>query len=229
MSKTSKLLVVMVCSGSMIATASGGEDAEEAASQAAGKRAFDAANARDWQEVFFDDGTGEWTNKWFLDGESGAVSTGPEGMQLTGGPQFKNDAHQVVLWTRESFKGNLKIEYDYTRLDAETRWVNILYIQATGSGTGPYAEDIAEWNELRRIPAMKMYFDHMNVVHLSYAAFGNVGGVGAAYIRGRRYLPDTGRGLRGTEYVPDYFPPESLFEPGVPHRPAPQLHPLGAV
>lgn len=34
-------------------------------------------------------------------------------MTLTAGPEFKNDAHQIVLWTRDSFEGDVKIEYDY--------------------------------------------------------------------------------------------------------------------
>ena len=95
----------------------------------------------------------------------------------------------MVLWTKQSFKGDLKIEYDYTRLDNETRCVNILYIQATGSGEEPYVKDITEWNELRRVPAMKMYFDHMHAYHISYAAWRG------DYIRGRRYLPLAGKRL----------------------------------
>ena len=44
------------------------------------------------------------------------------------------------------------IEYDFTRLDSSKYYfVNILYIQATGSGQGEYAEDISKWNDLRKI------------------------------------------------------------------------------
>jgi hypothetical protein len=184
----------------------------------ADQAAFEQASKGHWQEIFTDSCTGDWKEKWFLDGEIGSVETSADGMQLTAGPQFKNDAHHMVLWTKESFEGDLKIEFDYTRLDFETRGVNILFIQATGSGTGPYANDIAKWNELRRIPAMRMYFDHMNTVHVSFAAFPNEGEDRSGYIRGRRYIPDTSQGLKGTEYAPDYFPPEELFVPGVPHR-----------
>jgi len=179
--------------------------------------AFEQADQALWQEVFNDPGTGNWTEKWFLDGEIGSVETSADGMQLTAGPQFKNDAHHIVLWTKESFEGDLKIEFEYTRLDFETRCVNILYIQASGSGTGPYAKDMAEWNELRRVPAMKMYFDHMNTYHVSYAAFGNSREDSQGYVRGRRYMPNR-TGLKGTEMTPDYFPPENLFAPGVPHQ-----------
>jgi len=94
--------------------------------------AFEKASIGDWQETFSDDCTADWTQKWFLDGQVGTVKTGPHGMTLTAGPEFKNDAHHMVLWTKASFAGDLKIEYDYTRLDNEERCVTILYIQATG-------------------------------------------------------------------------------------------------
>jgi len=179
------------------------------------QEAFGAANHGQWRSVFFDSGTGDWKEHWFLDGEVGRVKTGPRGMELNAGPEFRNDAHHMVLWTKESFQGDLKIEYEYTRLDKETRCVNILYIQATGSGEAPYTEDIAAWKELRRIPAMRMYFDHMNTYHISYAAFPNNEET-SSYIRGRRYMPAEG-GLEGTGLEPDHFP-EGLFKPGVPHN-----------
>ena len=61
----------------------------------------------------------DWKAKWFLDGEIGTVTNCPEGMTLKAGPEFKNDAHHMVLWTKDSFEGDLKIEYDYTRLDED--------------------------------------------------------------------------------------------------------------
>lgn len=179
------------------------------------QKAFEKADSSAWKEVFSDPCTGDWKQKWFLDGEVGTVKTGPEGMQLTAGPEFKNDAHHMVLWTREVFEGNLKIEYDYTRLDSETRCVNILYIQATGSGEKPYLKDIAQWNELRRIPSMRTYYNHMNTYHISYAAFPNNADT-TSYIRARRYMPNK-TGLKGSDLEPDYFP-EGLFKPNVPHK-----------
>ncbi|MEA2068365.1 MAG: DUF1961 family protein [Verrucomicrobiota bacterium] len=179
-------------------------------------KAFEEAEHREWREVFFDSCSNDWKKKWFLDGAVGAVSTDSEGMKLAAGPRFGDDAHHMVLWTKDSFKGDLKIEYEYTRLDFETRGVNILYIQATGSGVGPCKTDISKWNELRRIPAMRMYFDHMNAYHISYAAFPNIGNDRKSYIRARRYLPERS-GLKGTGLEPDYYP-FGLFEPGVLHR-----------
>jgi hypothetical protein len=178
--------------------------------------AFERAFDNDWQEVFFDSCADDWTEKWFLDGEVASVENSPNGMHLTAGPQFGNDAHHMVLWTKDSFEGDIKIEYEYTRTDFESRCVNILYIEATGSGKDPYVRDISKWNDLRKVPAMQIYFDHMNTYHISYAAFPNEGDGRKSYIRARRYMPGK-TGLEGTELVPDYYP-EGLFEPGVPHR-----------
>jgi hypothetical protein len=180
------------------------------------RKAFEEADNRAWQEVFFDSCTGDWTEKWFLDGEIAAASSGREGMRLTAGPQFGNNAHHMVLWIKDVFEGDLKIEYEYTRLDFEKRCVNILYVQATGSGQGPYKTDIAEWNELRRIPAMGMYFNHMDTYHISYAAYPNEEDESDDYVRARRYMPEK-QGLEGTDLAPDYFR-SGLFKPGVPHR-----------
>ncbi|MGB6221282.1 DUF1961 family protein [Haloferula sp.] len=193
-----------------------GEEPNPKPDPARDKAAYERAAAGAWQEVFSDPCTGDWRERWFLDGEVGTVETAPEGMTLTAGQEFKNDAHHMVLWTKQSFEGDLRIEYEYTRIDDETRCVNILYIQATGSGKGPHARDISQWNELRKVPAMATYFDHMHAYHISYAAFPNSGENRVSYIRGRRYLPES-KGLKGTELAPDYQP-EGFFAQGVPHH-----------
>lgn len=177
--------------------------------------AFQAADDTNWKTTFTDSCTSDWTERWFLDGEVGTVENSSDGMTLTAGPEFKNDAHHMVLWTEDEFQGDVKIEYEYTRLDNETNCVNILYIQASGSGEAPYVTDITKWNELRRVPAMRMYFDHMHTYHISYAAFPNDDDA-TSYIRARRYIPNA-TGLEGTGLEPDYFP-QGLFETGVPHK-----------
>jgi len=180
----------------------------------ADKAAFEkVAAGAVWAEVFSDTCTADWKDKWFLDGEVGTVTNSPDGMTLTAGPEFKNDAHHMVLWTKDSFAGDLKIEYDYTRLDEAPNCVTILYIQATGSGQGPYAKDITKWSGLRKVPAMRMYYDHMNTYHISYAANP---GTEKAYVRGRRYMPEK-QGLKGTNLKPDYATPE-LFATEVKHH-----------
>lgn len=62
-------------------------------------------------------------------------------MLLSVGPIPRDHASHCVLWTKESFAGDVKIEFDYWRLDTIQRWVNILYIQATGTGIASYDDD----------------------------------------------------------------------------------------
>lgn len=180
------------------------------------RTAFEQAAAAKWQEVFSDSCTGEWHKLWFLDGEVGTVTHSPEGMTLTAGPEFKNDAHHMVLWSKRNFVGDIKIEYDFTRLDEERRCAIILYIQASGSGKDRFDKDIATWSDLRKVPAMSTYFDNMHTYHLSYASFGNTGKEQSSYIRVRRYMPHR-TGLKGTELTPDYHY-ETLFATGVKHH-----------
>lgn len=201
--------VVCAVAGIAIAPPASGADAQNDEA----RQAFDQADSGEWREIFSDPCTEDWETRWFLDGEIASVSTSEKGMQLTAGPQYKNNAHHMVLWTKESFQGDLRIDYEYTRLDFEEHCVNIIYIQATGSGEEPYVKDITAWNELRRVPAMSMYFDHMHAYHISYAA---APGTDKEYIRARRYMPNK-TGLEGTELTPDYAP-EGLFEPGVAHQ-----------
>jgi len=177
--------------------------------------AFKQAAKGGWKEVFFDSFTEEWQKQWTLDGEVATAVNTPDGIGLTAGPE-RVDAHHMVLWTKERFEGDVKIEYDFTRLDSESGGVNILYIQATGSGEGPYKKDIAEWAELRKAPAMKLYFDCMNTYHISYAAYPNPDDPEEDYVRARRYMPHK-TGLKGTDLKPDYFR-TGLFKPGVPHQ-----------
>lgn len=180
------------------------------------RAAFEDAINAEWQGVFFDSCDGDWRKRWFLDGEVASVRTSGRGMQLTAGPRFGDDAHHMVLWTIDSFAGDLLIDYEYTKLDFETNCVSILYIQATGSDELPFGKDIRSWSDLRKVPAMSMYHQHMNLYHISYAAFPNRDDQTTDYVRARRYMPESG-GLGGTDLVPDYEN-TGLFQAGVKHR-----------
>lgn len=172
----------------------------------------------DWKEQLNDPCTGDWEKNWFLDGVKGKIIAGPEGMELYSGPSVGDDSSHVVLWTKQDFSGNLKIEYQFTRLDDSTRYVNIIYILAEGSGHGKFDKDISRWSYLRTVPAMRLYFNNMNTYHISYAAFDNDNlNPYEDYIRARRYTPDAGGRLKGTELQPDYFN-SGMFEKNVPHK-----------
>ncbi|WP_339926371.1 DUF1961 family protein [uncultured Cyclobacterium sp.] len=164
--------------------------------------------------LFEDNGTENWQQKWMLDGLQSQVINSKEGMELIAGLEHGNDSSHTVLWTKQAFEGNISIEYDYTRTDTATRCVNILYFHAEGKGGTDHPKDISLWNDKRKIPSMRTYFDNMNTYHISYAAFAaNEYSGENDYIRLRRYNPNKD-GLKGTDVPDDYFN-TGLFKPGV--------------
>lgn len=178
------------------------------------KQSFENLIKTEWKEVFHDPCTGDWKGRWTLDGEVATVTNAHNGMELKAGPEPKNDAHQAVLWTKQEFKGDLKIEYEYTPIDDHFQFVTILYIQATGSGKKGFDADISKWADQRKVPSMRTYYGNMNLYHISYNAYGSMKSPGKDYIRGRRYL--CGK-LEGTELENEYHK-TGLFKPGVPHQ-----------
>ncbi|RLD10352.1 MAG: hypothetical protein DRI44_06280 [Chlamydiae bacterium] len=172
----------------------------------------------DWKKVFHDSCTQNWKERWTLDGLKAKVRNSAKGMSLLAGPTAGDNSCHAVLWTKQNFKGDIKIEYEYTRLDKATNFVTILYVQATGTGIGQYKKDISKWSGIRNVPFMRTYFDNMNTYHISYAAYGtkNIDPV-EDYIRARRYMPLAKKGLKGTELKPDYFR-TGFFKTEVPHK-----------
>jgi hypothetical protein len=171
----------------------------------------------EWQEHFDDPFTTDWRNNWFLDGEQATLNHSELGLDYWAGPNAWDDASHAVLWTKQSFDGDLRIEYEFTRLDTTVRFVNIIYIQATGSGEDGFGHDISEWSDYRRVPSMSHYFRNMHTYHISYAAFGTQNNdPDEDYVRARRYMPSFG-GLRNTDLEPDYAQ-TGLFKTGVPHK-----------
>jgi len=180
---------------------------------------FETLSTQDWQQVFFDAGTDDWQESWALDGLKATVVNSDEGMQFTAGPVPRENASHAVLWTKQSFSGDLKIEYEYTRTDDANQYVNILYIQATGSEEEGYPTDIDEWADQRTIPAMSTYWGNMHVYHISYAAYGRDPVLDDYdYIRARRYRPDVTPKKNGPILEPDTYERTGLFAPGVPHQ-----------
>lgn len=171
----------------------------------------------DWQPALVDDGTEDWRTNWTLDGEFARITHSEQGMDFRAGPDRDDHAHHAVMWTKQSFDGPVRFDYTYTKTDDQIINVTILYIQATGSGDGEFVKDISQWAELRTEPYMRLYFNHMNTYHISYAAFGTQNeDPFDDYVRARRYLPLAGEGLQGTALTPDYAD-TNLFKKGVPH------------
>jgi hypothetical protein len=175
---------------------------------------FAELNKSKWEQKFFDRGTDDWRRKWMLDGTRAVLKNTESGMVFSGGPIVGDHASHAVLWTKDIFAGDVKIEFDFTRLDTINRYVNIIYIQATGKGAKPYVEDISAWSELRQIPYMNTYFDNMDLLHVSYAAFGNDDDKPDDYVRARRYPRPEKESFGITNIPPDSFN-TGLFQPGV--------------
>lgn len=155
------------------------------------------ADDTDWQLVFADDGKGDWAKNWFLEGDKASVTNTPDGMVFTAGPVPREHASHAVLWTKASYVGDIRIEYDYTRLDdAYDLGVNILYIQATGLGTEEHPKDIYLSTRSRAEPWMKYYFLYMHSLHISYATDRD-------YVSARRYpAPALGQFNQETKIQP---------------------------
>ena len=164
--------------------------------------------------LFEDSCTGNWQQKWMIDGTRSKVINTSQGMELIAGQEYGNDTCHTVLWTKQSFKGNICIEYDYTRTDTTTRCVNIIYFLATGKGYNEYPADISMWNDKRTVPHMSTYIKNMNTYHISYAAFdAKKYSKDNDYIRLRRYDPEL-NDFKRTNIPGDHFS-TGLFKPNI--------------
>lgn len=173
--------------------------------------------ASDWNLQFSDNCTSNWKENWFKDGLISTVEQDEKGMDLIAGPVNRNDAHHTVLWTKQSFEGDLKMEYSFTRTDTAVVNVNILYIQAQGVGNEGRGKDITEWNAYRDVPTMSKYYYNMDPLHISYAAFPMVNEDSKNdYIRIRKYPAEEGK-FGETEIPPAYFK-TGLFLPNVTYK-----------
>lgn len=162
--------------------------------------------AKEWKLKFSDSCRGDWQDGWFLDGKIATVENSEQGMDFAAGEKYGDDAHHAVLWTKDEFKGDVKIEYNYTRTDSQTVNVNILYIQAQGIGEGVYKKDISKWSSLREVPTMSIYYKYMNPLHISYAAFPMVNDdLMEDYLRVRKYPIDENISFDQMEVEPTLF------------------------
>ncbi len=160
----------------------------------------------DWRLVIDEPMSNFNSTDWVFDGLEGHLYVTEQGLRVTSGPEVYVDAHHTVLWNKQLLHENVMLEYDYTRLDeSKAGSVNIIYLLAQGSGISPYEKDIMQWNHLRTVPAMRVYFDNMCTYHISYAVTRCPDEeIQKDYIRGRLYNPTAGKGLKGTDLVPEY-------------------------
>lgn len=162
------------------------------------------ATSNNWKLASSDSDIEKWQDNWFVEGAMATVSNSESGMVFSAGPIPYEQASHAVLWTKQSFAGDIKIEYDYTRLDDRTdvTGVNILYIQATGLGTEEWPTDISRSTSQRDVPWMKSYFLNMHALHISYST---TGPKRSHYVAARRYpAKELNDFLHGTLIQPDY-------------------------
>lgn len=167
----------------------------------------------DWKLVFNDSGSKDWTKQWFLEGDKAKVKNTDKGMLFSAGPVPDENASHAVLWTKQSFTGDVKIEYDYTRIDTMTQstTVNILYLQATGLGTAESPTDIFKSTKQRAVPWMKSYYLNMNTLHISYAA---TGPKRSHYVSARRYPAKEKKQFSQSTQIRPIYQNVDLFQPG---------------
>ena len=164
-----------------------------------------------WNLQFTQKDWKNWKAHWQLDGlQHATVTPQTDSLTLSAGPEADN-SQSVVLWTRESFAGDIKIEYDYTRLDHSDRYVNFLYLHATGKGEPPYVDDISAWSALRSKPFMNLYYENMNLIHISYAVMRTSE---PDYIRVRCYPVTPGKDFQEDTAVPGTYYNQGMFETG---------------
>jgi hypothetical protein len=176
------------------------------------------SNLAAWKLKLFDKGTSNWQKNWFKDGLISTVKQSENGMNLIAGSANRDDAHHTVLWTKASFEGDIKIEYNYTRTDTQIINVNILYIQAQGLGIANFDKDISQWNSFREVPTMSTYYNYMTPLHISYAAFPMVNDDPENdYLRVRKYPITNDKTFHQTEVEPTYFN-TGLFLPNVTYK-----------
>jgi hypothetical protein len=166
-----------------------------------------------WDIVFSDPGVGDWKEHWFVEGLKATVKYDEEGIVFSSGPVPLEQASHAVLWTKRSFEGDIRIEYDYTRLDSmfEAPSVNILYIQATGLGTETSPTNIYLSTNQRQVPWMKSYFLNMNALHISYAT---TGPKRANYVAARRYPAKDQKSFMHDTMIEPLYENVHLFKSG---------------
>jgi hypothetical protein len=176
--------------------------------------AYEELLAEPWNVVFAESGDGDWRERWTLDGLKAEVRTLRQGLFFQAGPIADDHASHAVLWTRSSFSSPVRVEFDFERMDTVNGGVCILYLLASGTGVPPYAEDISAWADLRDVPYMSTYFDHMHLLHVSFAAFGPGEPGQPDYVRARRYPRALSAGQFALTKIPPDYVDTGLFVPG---------------
>lgn len=172
-----------------------------------------SARTDSWHAVFDSTTSQNWSDDWFVEGERAVVEPVPGGFVFSAGDELNDPASHAVLWSKASYSGDIKVEYDYTRLDTMTdvTSVNILYLLATGLGEPDTPSNIFLSRSHRRVSWMKAYFLGMNLLHISYAA---TGPDRSHYVSARRYPARSKRSFDQDTQIQPVYENVDLFKPG---------------
>ena len=175
------------------------------------------ANATPWVLLYSSENESCWEENWFLEGPKASVVTQPNGFIFSAGPDIENPESHAVLWSKSIYSGDIKVEYEYTRLDSmnAATSVNILYLLASGRGTDESPPDIRSTTTARQIPWMRSYFLEMNLLHISYAA---TGPQRSNYVSARRYPANSVSSFNSDTLVTPVYDNVNMFSLGVAHQ-----------
>jgi hypothetical protein len=70
---------------------------------------FRQLSSAEWKEVFHDSCSAGWSDRWTLDGLKATVIHSDRGMDFRAGPNRKEDASHAVMWTKDSFQGDIHL------------------------------------------------------------------------------------------------------------------------
>lgn len=172
-----------------------------------------------WRLAFSDNGTGRWSDDWVLFGnpERISVTNGPDGMTFRAGDGTDANADHAILWSKRSFSGDLRVEWDYTVLDRYSSTIppngycSALMLYSSGAGTFGLPTELLAWpQQARQADTSGRYFhERTRGLQLNYAFVGDP--------RGNRFRIRANPGyLLGTESdETDFFRPGASYHVAV--------------
>jgi hypothetical protein len=139
----------------------------------------------DWREAFVADHKRDWRAEWFLFGDPSrgiTVSNSAAGLTLRAGDGSDPRRDHAVLWSKRTFTGDVRIEYDVTVLDGyaspppKISYCSALLVHAQGATN--YPSDLAAWTAAQANADTSGNFVNTNTrgLQLNYAFVGDVRG-----------------------------------------------------
>lgn len=177
---------------------------------------------QNWDLVWTDSGAENWSEDWLLFGSPDRISVtnSPGGMTLRAGDGTDAKADHAILWSRRSFAGDLRVEWDYTVLDRYSSVVppggycSALLLYGHGIGSAEAPADLLAWSPQARQAdtSGRTMSETTSGLQLNYAFVGDP--------RGNRVRLRVNPGYRlGAESAETDF-----FEVGVPYHVAIEKH-----